>query len=66
MKDGWHVIKGFEVYVDDNKVIRGVKKDHSGSEVPAHVYKLDEKMQCWNSVSKVNVNTFRSGKYELM
>ena len=65
MKDGWHKIKGYDVYVEDNKIIRGIKKDHNGYEVPAYVYIWVEKMHCYNRIEKVNVNTFRKGKYEL-
>ena len=27
MKDGWHIIAGYDVYVEDNKVIRGTLGD---------------------------------------
>ena len=42
IKDGWHKIKGYEVYVENGRVVRGVKEDINGGEVPAYPYKLVE------------------------
>lgn len=36
--DGWNVICGYDVYIEDGCVLRGTKKDHNGSYVTAYPY----------------------------
>ncbi|MDD6667771.1 MAG: hypothetical protein PUE58_07460 [Lachnospiraceae bacterium] len=39
VKDGWHIVKGFDVFVKDGKITRGIKKDYNGDYVPAFPYR---------------------------
>ena len=50
LKEGWHIIAGYNVYVDSDGMIRhGTKKDNNGSSVPAYPYYWDKKYNCWNN-----------------
>lgn len=35
IKDGWHLIKGYEVYVKSGRVIRGIREDVNGGRYSA-------------------------------
>lgn len=62
MKDGWHKICGREVYVKNNRVIRGTKPDGTGipgNAVTAHPYRKC-KTGGWDNCSGISVSTFRS------
>lgn len=43
IKDGWHKVYGEDVYVENGKVERGIKKDMNNSEVPCWPYEYDKK-----------------------
>lgn len=47
MKDGWHVIKGLEVYVEKGRVIRGWLGSGCINRVPAYPYKWDRKLRAY-------------------
>ncbi len=38
LKDGWHEICGYDVYVEDGKILRDTKNDINGGLVPAYPY----------------------------
>jgi hypothetical protein len=57
MKDGWHKIQGYEVYVENNKVIRGLKENGT---LPAYPYKT-AKDGGWDNAAGVSVSTFSKG-----
>lgn len=59
MKDGWHVVCGYEVYVEDGKIVRGMK-NHGSSKVAAYVYRRC-KTGGWNISYQVTPSAFRSG-----
>lgn len=60
MKDGWHVLKGYEVYVENNMVMHGIKKDHNGEWVPAYPYRYNTTYGgCDNVSGEVKADTFR-------
>lgn len=63
MKDGWHIVCGYEVYVEDNRIRRGVKKDYNGSLVPAWPYRWLDEYNCWTEECGCTVSAFRSGFY---
>ena len=44
IKDGWHKVYGEDVYVENGKVERGIKKDMNNSEVPCWPYEYDKKL----------------------
>lgn len=57
MKNGWHVLYGCDVYVEDGKVLRGLK---NGGTEPAYVYR-----KCrsggWDRETAITVAAFRAG-----
>lgn len=61
MKDGWHTISGYEVYVEDGFIRRGIKYDQNGGALPAFVYRWSKKLNCWSSEDKISPEAFRSG-----
>ena len=42
-KDGWHTICGYSVYVENDRIVRGIKLDRNKSPVPAYPYRRDNK-----------------------
>lgn len=60
-KDGWYTVAGYEVYVENNKVVKGVKKSCSGvGEVPAYPY-VAAKDGGWNLASReLSLEAFRA------
>ena len=67
MKDGWHILKGYEVYVENNMVMRGIKEDHNGERVTAYPNRCNTTYGgCDNVSGEVKADTFRrSGLYSL-
>lgn len=63
IKDGWHVVYGESVYVENGKVVRGVTKDHNGSEVTCYPYEYNKDNDFWVNISgKVTLSSYRSGR----
>nr|DAH10228.1 MAG TPA: hypothetical protein [Caudoviricetes sp.] len=61
-KDGWHEVYGENVYVENGKVIRGVKKDENGSKITSYPYEYSKDHDCWVNISgKVTLSAYRSG-----
>ena len=57
-KDGWRAICGWDVYIEDGFVVRGVS---SGPDVvPVYPYRKD-RHGGWNSCSGLTVAAFRAG-----
>lgn len=56
MKDGWHVIAGHDVYVEDGKVLRGLSTDKQRT-----VYPYRAVRDGWNNDSGLSVGAFRAG-----
>lgn len=44
MKNGWHVIRGRDVYVEDGKVLRGLKNNGQETAFP---YRKAKQPNCW-------------------
>lgn len=60
-RDGWHTVYGNPVYVENGKVVRGMKKDHNGGWVAAFPYKASL-YGGWTNVSGYyTLEQFRSG-----
>lgn len=60
MKDGWHTILGYDVYVENNKVLRGTLGEGSTYRT-AYPYKWNKTHRCWIKNTGVSVNSFRNG-----
>lgn len=56
IKDGWHTISGYTVYVEDGKVLRGLSSDKQKAVFPYRAVK-----DGWTSASGLTVGAFRSG-----
>lgn len=63
IKDGWHIVYGYRVYVENGCVLRGTKMDINGYDVPAYPYESDRKGG-YDNCSGVNFYTFRKGVKE--
>lgn len=67
IKDGWHVILGYEVYVENGLVIRGIKEDSNGSPVTAYPYRAQMKKCYYGQFisgwyqEDMSVDAFRAG-----
>ena len=64
VKDGWHVVKGYNVYVEGGKILRGTKKDSNGQLVPAYPYKWESAYNAWCNGTPT-VSAFRGDSWEL-
>lgn len=58
-KDGWHKVCGYSVYVENDRIMRGVKRDDNGGLVSAYPYHRDKRNGGWNECVGVKVDTFR-------
>ena len=38
--NGWKIVSGYEVFVKNGKIMRGVIENHNGSEITAYPYRL--------------------------
>lgn len=65
IKDGWHTLYGWEVYVEEGRIMRGVKSDRNGSSVCAYPYRkstnnswtIEDGISYWAFVSGVRRGT---------
>lgn len=61
-KDGWHVVYGKNVYVENGKVVFGTTKDYNNCEVTCYPYKYNKDSNCWVNISgEVTLTAFREG-----
>ena len=62
MKDGWHIVKGYKVYVENDRILRGIG---GTNEFNMHTtYPYCEVKDGWDKCTGVLVSTFRrSEKY---
>ena len=58
MKDGWHTIAGYKVYVEDGKIKRGITDD---GEKPIYVYRWNKKLECWTAEGDITQAAFQAG-----
>ena len=58
IRDGWHNICGYSVYVDGGYILRGTKAEGT---LPAWVYRWNRQMGCWVREEKISVDAFRAG-----
>lgn len=65
MKNGWHIIKGFDCYIEDNKVMHCTKEDRNGNLVTAYPYKVS-RYGGFDNATGVKVNTFKNDNYTVM
>lgn len=63
-KDGWHKIKGCEVFVENGKVVRGIRLDSNGERVTAYPYKYDSTYSTWCKGAP-SISAFKGSSWEL-
>ena len=63
VKDGWHSVDRYDVWVEDGKVLRGVKRtisdDGSGTLYPYRW--MGKPYNCFTNVSGISLSALRSG-----
>ena len=59
MKNGWHQVLGYTVYVEDNLVLRGILGSGNAQRT-AYPYRADRNGG-WNNCSGLTVSAFRAG-----
>lgn len=59
-KDGWHKIKGMDVYVEDGKVVRGTKQN---GQLTAWPYEYDKDLRYYQNISGISFQRFCSRAY---
>lgn len=58
MKDGWHVIAGHDVFVEDGYIVRAMK---NGKQQSASVYRHHSRPGTWYKEDRITPAAFRAG-----
>lgn len=58
MKDGWHIVRGHEVYVENNRILFGTDSKHTKT-----LYPYQSTKNGMENAIGVNVYTFRNNDY---
>lgn len=56
--NGWHTICGYEVLVQDEKIVSGFIDNRID---PTYVYRWNRKLNCWTKEEAVTIPAFRAG-----
>ncbi len=67
VRDGWHEVKEYSLYVEDGRVLRATKPDpqsFSGGYLPAQIYVWDARNRVWTNARGVKYSTARNGIYK--
>lgn len=59
VNDGWHMIANCEVYVENGKVVRGIKHDHYAGKVTGYPYR-GSRDGGWDLDQSCSPDTFRA------
>ena len=59
MKNGWHVINGWKVYVEDGRILRGIIGE--GNNQTAAIPYRASRSGGWDSCGGLTVEAFRAG-----
>jgi|LSQX01.2.fsa_nt_gb pyocin large subunit-like protein len=59
MRDGWKIAEGYEVYVENGKILRGVKLDANGGRRTAYPYR-QVRSGGWKLETGVSLAAFRA------
>ena len=61
MQDGWHDLKGYRVYVENDRVLSGLIEE-TGKQVTAFPYRQDKKHKnLWDKAVGITCSAFVSG-----
>lgn len=61
MKDGWHNIAGYNVFVEGDKITHGTLGEGTRNYRTAWPYRWDNKYNAWNNCTGLTVAAFRAG-----
>lgn len=64
IKDGWHNVKGFDIYVENGLVVRAMKYDYNNNLVSAQVYVWDSRDRIWINAKGTKFSTVKNGIYK--
>ena len=60
-KEGWHIIYGWEVHVNERGYVdRAIKEDTNGSPVTGYIYRACRN-GWWNNIGQCSIDAFRAG-----
>lgn len=59
-RDGWHTLQGYQVYIQNNQILRGLKSDQNGSELTAYPYRIS-KYGGWDNCTGISADGFIAG-----
>lgn len=59
-KDGWHKIAGFNIFIENNRVLKGVRRDIDGGEITAYPHRVNKNGD-WNNDAGLTVEAFKAG-----
>ena len=58
-KDGWHKIAGYEVYMEDGYIIRGMTGNGTKQRT-TFIYRASRN-ECWDLIERIRPDAFRAG-----
>lgn len=61
LRDGWHMVAGWEVYVEDGRILRGVMEDCNGSRVTCYPMRRDRREMWGWDWCEPTPSAFRAG-----
>lgn len=63
ISDGWHIAAGYDVLLEDGQIVRGLRRDRNGQQVPAYIYRRirSDGITTWSSVNSLSYWAFCSG-----
>lgn len=61
MKNGWHRLQGYDVAVEDGKVVRATMQDSNGGRIPAAAYRWSNRNNCWVNAMPISAAAFSAG-----
>ena len=59
LSDGWHIVCGYDAYIEDGRIVRMTKRGRDGSEVPAAPYRAC-RYGGWSNDTGCTVDAFRT------
>ena len=61
VKEGWHIIYGWEVHVNERGYIdRAIKEDINGNQTTGYIFRKCKKGG-WNNINECSIDAFRAG-----
>ena len=60
MTNGWHMIAGYKVLVENGQISRGIINP-GWNERTGYVYRANRTLKCWVNEPRISVDAFRAG-----